>query len=114
MPAHIIRSLIGVRESAASENLHLCPNLPDAFMTAGRRYGITRVRCGGAEIGALEYRVIDRKKLLVSVDLPSGVSIQSVLVGENSEKSIQRGGRTCRFDAVNHERCSVRMSTTSS
>jgi len=38
MPAHIIRNILGVRETADRNQLLLSPNLPSEFMTRGRAY----------------------------------------------------------------------------
>jgi len=109
MPAHIIRSLLGVRETEDVNELGICPNLADSFMTPGKRYGIAGLRCSGAEGLAVEYRVIDGSRVAVSVGLHAGISIQSVLGANKTEKAVQRDGAAWRFEAENHERCILRL-----
>jgi Mannosylglycerate hydrolase MGH1-like glycoside hydrolase domain len=40
MPAHIIRNILGVRETADANELLLSPNLPSAFLIPGRAYAL--------------------------------------------------------------------------
>lgn len=40
MPAHIIRNILGIRETKDANRILLSPNLPQAFMTSGAGYGI--------------------------------------------------------------------------
>ena len=48
MPAHIIRNILGIRETGDPNRILLSPNLPPAFLETGRVYGIENLsfRCG--------------------------------------------------------------------
>lgn len=49
MPAHIIRNILGVRETADDKVLLLSPNLPRQFMVPGRTYALKNLTlCGRA------------------------------------------------------------------
>lgn len=56
MPAHIIRNIVGVRETADDNVLYLSPNLPREFMVPGRTYALKNLTlCGRAF--AVQYTV---------------------------------------------------------
>ena len=38
LPAHIMRSVIGIRESNEADKLWLCPNLPEEFLASDKAY----------------------------------------------------------------------------
>lgn len=56
MPAHIIRNILGVRETADENLLYLSPNLPHAFMVPGRTYALKNLTLWGRSF-AVQYTV---------------------------------------------------------
>ncbi|MGH9393980.1 MAG: hypothetical protein ACRD1E_07400, partial [Terriglobales bacterium] len=62
LPAHIIRSVIGMR--AEGERLALCPNFPEALAVQGRRYLIDNLQFRGDRLG-LEYEILGADRVRV-------------------------------------------------
>src|SRR5205823_6251164 len=60
MPAHIIRSLLGIRETQDPRELWVCPNLPQPLLAARKRYGLISLRCGTiADPFDIDYLILD-------------------------------------------------------
>lgn len=80
LPAHILRSIVGFRESATG--LELCPNLPAALALPGKRYAVRNLQFRG-DVLDLEYRVLHGGRIAVAGQW--------------------RGGRRFTLEARNHE-----------
>jgi len=57
LPAHIIRSVIGFRETAEAGKISLCPNLPEALAQEGKSYTVDNLAVGGERL-SLSYTVL--------------------------------------------------------
>jgi hypothetical protein len=110
MPAHITRSLIGLRETQDQRDIWVCPNLPADFLKAGKQYGLRRFRCGtAADRFDINYSVIDSRKIAVTVTFPNGTEIASVSADNQAVKQVNRENNQCQFEAFNNARYLLRL-----
>lgn len=82
MPAHIIRNILGIRETEDPDRLLLAPNLPRAFTTSGTEYGITSLSFIPGKL-SLRYVPRDEGKVEITGTCSSG----SVEVEDTSDGS---------------------------
>ena len=71
LPAHIIRNVIGIRETAEPNELLLAPNLPAAFMVPGRAYALDNLTLNSRNF-SVRYSVTGASVLAVSGKWPAG------------------------------------------
>jgi len=71
MPAHIIRNLLGIRETDHAEHLMITPNIPEAFQIAGRAYGVDTLplKCGPLSIS---YKLAEQGAMQITGKCGSG------------------------------------------
>ena len=98
MPAHIIRNILGVRETEDPNRIVLAPNLPRAFMTSGTEYGITNLSFRPGKL-SLRYAPRDKGK----VEVVGTCSTGSVWVEDASDGSrvATSASRKFSFEAQN-------------
>ena len=66
LPVHIMRNVIGIRESDRPRRLWLCPNLPEELMVPNRKYSLQSWRYRELTLN-LEYRVLDEQRIDISI-----------------------------------------------
>jgi hypothetical protein len=110
MPAHITRSLVGLRETQDPREMWVCPNLPADFLKAGKQYGLRRFRCGtAADRFDINYSVIDSRKIAVNVTFPNGTEVVSVRAGNQTVTQVNGENNQSQFEAFNNERYLLRL-----
>jgi Trehalase len=108
LPAHIIRSVIGLRDPQQPDELPLSPNLPNAFMVAGKTYRVLNLQCAGASL-ELAIRALDSKRVRVEGSWSGGRRSVAVRDARGADVSLQGTGSVWQFDGVNHEQYFVRL-----
>ncbi|HTU34184.1 MAG TPA: hypothetical protein VMF66_10320, partial [Candidatus Acidoferrum sp.] len=96
MPAHIIRNLLGVRETAEANVLSLRPNLPRKFMIPRRTYGLKNLTLCTRSF-ALQYTVEDGDTVKVEGNWDAG----EIQVEDVQATTITNGTNTFSFRAAN-------------
>jgi hypothetical protein len=110
MPAHIVRTLMGLRETQNQSDIWVCPNLPVDFLKPGEQYGLRRFRCGtAADRFDINYSVIDSTKIAVTVAFPNGTEVASVRSENQPLKQVNGENNPCQFEAFNNERYLLRL-----
>ena len=92
MPAHIIRNILGIRETLKSDRIILSPNLPQAFLIPGAVYGIESVALRPGRL-SVRYEVRKDGKLRIAGEC----SARSILVEENEDGSRVASGDLGHF-----------------
>ena len=92
MPAHIIRNILGIRETAKPDRIIVSPNLPQAFLNPGAVYGIESV---AMRPGRLSVRYEVRKDGKLSIE--GECSARSILVQANEDGSRVASGEHGHF-----------------
>lgn len=110
MPAHIIRSLVGARETHDPHEIWICPNLPQPLLAPGKHYGLTGFRCGTlADPLDIDYDIIDSVKISISVTCRTSTQITSVRVGNRVFTPSRQGTSRFEFRGSNNEQYLVRF-----
>jgi hypothetical protein len=110
MSAHILRSLVGLRETQDQREMWVCPNLPADFLKMGKQYGLRRFRCGTAgDRFDINYSVGDSRKIAVTVTAPNGTEVVSVSADNQEVKHINGEKNQCQFEALNNGRYLLRL-----
>jgi hypothetical protein len=110
MPAHIIRSLVGARETHDPHEIWICPNLPPALLEPGKHYGLTALRCGTvADPFGIEYDIVDSAKISITLTCSTGTQVTSVRAGNQVLRPSQAGTNRSEFRGSNNERYLVRF-----
>ena len=105
MPAHLIRSLLGIRETEDPAHFFICPNLPDHFLEAGREYSIRGVHHAGRDRLDVTYRVLEGKKLNVTGTWHGKTrTVSAVNQRSRTRTPLDQNDRSWQFEAANHER----------
>ncbi len=92
MPAHIIRNLLGVRETGEPDKVILAPNLPQALMKKGGTYGIDNVAFRRGKL-TLHYEVIDQDRVRVTGSCTAGL----IAVEDSANDARVAGGSSHTF-----------------
>ena len=106
MPAHIIRNLMGLRETEDSRRMILAPSFGASMARQGQRYGITGFSYGNHRLD-VAYTFADGQRIQVEVR-GAGV-IQAVTEVGGHPVRVEQANGSCRFDAVNHQRYEVTL-----
>ncbi len=109
MPAHIIRNLIGFRETDRPGQFVLGPGFGPALAGAGKRYTLQGLRYGGGRIG-VSYTFSDESHLTAELSLPSAAHVVSVArtTGEQGKFAQKDGG--WEIEMENFERYRITVS----
>lgn len=98
MPAHIIRNILGVRETSDPNQLSLSPNLPRALMTPGRRYGLENLSLCARRF-SVRFAISGDETIAVTGQWPAGeITVEDA--DDGSRMVSARGGFS--FSARNH------------
>jgi len=106
MPAHIIRNLLGVRETADPRRIILAPSFGPGLAIPEKRYGITGLACGGRRFD-LSYSFVGEQRIRVEARWPGG--IQAVRDADGRPAQMERTDDGFRFEVVNHQRYTVTL-----
>jgi hypothetical protein len=109
MPAHIIRTLVGFRETNEPLQLLVCPNLPSPLAENGKRYGICGLNYGRKRV-SLSFLFLDQQRLMVEMELPAKAEIKSVRADGGNTLEVKRQGTRWQFEAINHRPYMVQLS----
>ncbi len=108
LPAHIIRTLIGVRDPRQADELQLAPNLPDSFMVSGRSYRIVNLQYRVALL-ELAIHVLDPQRVRVEGTWSGSVRSVAVKDGKGASVALQGTGSAWQFEGGNHQHYVVRI-----
>lgn len=108
LPAHIIRGVIGFRETPEPDRFLICPNLPDSLAVKGKTYGVRGLNFHAGRLDLTSAMLDDRRIRLNGAW--SGGSIVSVSGPDQRPLKLERSDRTWHFEADNHQRYLVRIS----
>lgn len=109
LPAHIIRQLVGVRESARPGQLWLAPNLPAALLVPGRRYALLGLR-HGADWLDLEYECLAGDQIRISGAWRRGTRVEALAGADGRPAAAANLGSKFTFTAANHSRWRASLS----
>ncbi|HEY7209986.1 MAG TPA: trehalase family glycosidase [Bryobacteraceae bacterium] len=102
MPAHIIRNLLGIRETADAERLMMCPNLPAAWMTPGKSYALRNLPFGERRLN-VSYRVQDAAHVHVMLSGDGLLPIRSIRDSSGRASELETSSAGAQFTAVHRE-----------
>lgn len=108
MPAHIIRSLIGFRETGDDRRILICPNLPASWLRRDKRYGIVGLHFGSGRLD-LHFQVLDGGEIRIEGEWSGPVQAVSVTSGDARPRDIRKDSRKWQFVALNHQRYTVEL-----
>lgn len=98
MPAHIIRNLVGIRETSDPNLILLSPNLPKALMVPGKTYVLENMPLG-PNLLSVQYYVRNGDELEIQGTWPGAIHVEDatgkILAAANSPKVVA-------FQAKNH------------
>jgi hypothetical protein len=101
MPAHIIRNIIGFRESAEPGEFELSPSFGDALVSAGKRYALAGLPYAGRRI-SVSYAFSGEKQLTAELKLPVAARIVSVSDTHGEAVKFTRGEAGWQIPMENH------------
>lgn len=109
MPAHIIRNLIGFRETDDAGQFVLSPGFGPLLAQSGRQYGIAGLSYAKEKLG-LHFTFLDSRNLSAELDLPEPVRIQWIRSSSGQLLRFERNEVRWQFKAENHESYVVKLS----
>lgn len=101
MPAHIIRTLFGLRETGDPNRLMVCPNLPLVLAIPARRYALRGFQFGQRRLN-LQYEVTSSGDIQVTGHWNSGPAPHSIVDEKANKIEMHLSEAEWRFTAVNH------------
>ncbi|TAN23068.1 MAG: hypothetical protein EPN33_06140 [Acidobacteria bacterium] len=105
LPAHILRSVVGFRETTDSLRLELSPNLPEELAQAGRSYAVRNLRLGSDRLD-VRYDVRAGGEVRVTGTWAGGTRTVAA-----QGAALEASGRTFRFNVPNHTPVLLRLET---
>jgi hypothetical protein len=109
MPAHIIRTLMGFRETEIQGQVLICPNLPPSLGSEGKQYGIQGLNYGATRL-SLSYTLLSQERLLVDVECSGGIQVRSVYGEGGNALEVKRSPAHWQFEATNQSSYTVQLS----
>jgi hypothetical protein len=108
MPAHIIRNMIGFRETEDAGQFVLCPSFGSAFAAAGKRYALEGLSYAGRKL-SVSYTFSDAKQLSAGLHLPGQARIVSITRADGQPLKFARKETQWEAAMENHELYRVRI-----
>jgi len=108
MPAHIIRNMIGFRETKEAALFLLSPSFGPAFAAGGKRYALDGLPYAGQKMG-VSYAFSDQKQLTAELQMPTQVRIVSVTRADGQKVNFARKGTGWEVGMENHGQYRVRI-----
>ena len=108
MPAHIIRTIVGFRESEEAGEFVLSPGFGPALAIAGKRYALDGLPYAGQRMG-VSYAFSDEKQLMAQLKLPSQARIVSVSGANGEAVKFTRREAVWEIPMENYERYRVKV-----
>jgi hypothetical protein len=102
MPAHIIRNLIGFRETDTSGRFTLSPGFGSLLSGAGRRYGIAGLPYAKQRFG-LDFHFEDDRRLLITLEPSRPIAALSVTDSSGLPLEVKQNGNAWQFAAKNFD-----------
>jgi hypothetical protein len=110
MPAHIIRNLLGIRESNDPKEIWISPNLPESFLVPGKEYGLSGLSHGDkGDRFQLGYRV-GVNSLTARLNWIGSARVLSITAGGRQIRYTQNERSLLEFEASNNEPYLVHLS----
>jgi hypothetical protein len=108
MPAHMIRNLIGFRETGAVDQIILSPGFSSVLSGRDKQYGIARLPYAQQWI-SIQFTFEDDRNLHTEIELPQGTRVLSVTEIGGQPQKVEREGGRWQFKAVNYARYQVKL-----
>lgn len=108
MPAHIIRNLIGFRETDAVDQVILNPGFSPLLAASGKEYGISRLPYARQWI-SIQFKFVHGHDLCAEIELPQGTSVLSVVEIDGRPQPVEKENGRWRFKARNYTRYKVKL-----
>ena len=108
MPAHIIRTLIGFRESGEPGQFVLSPSFGPALAIGGKRYALKGLSYAGRMIG-VSYAFSGETQLTAELKLPPEARVISVSRANGEPAKFARKGGLWEVEMENYEQYHVRI-----
>lgn len=108
MPAHIIRNLIGFRETDDVERITLSPGFGPLLSGTGKRYGIEGLTYAKRRLN-LPFTFIDANRMVAELELAGSHQVASVVGPDGQLLTIQRAGLSAQFQVQNFARYRVEL-----
>src|SRR5579885_2684839 len=109
MPAHIIRNLLGFRETEVVGQFLLSPAFGPLLVGAGKQYGITDLLYAKKKLG-IHFTFQDERNLLAELDLPESSQVLSATDANGRSLQLNRSGNRWQFKTENYAGCVVKLS----
>ncbi len=109
MPAHIIRNLIGFRETKEPSQFVVSPNLPPPLDESGKRYSIRGLNYGTKRL-SVSVLFLDRQRISIEIEMTGESEIRSVRSEGGDKLHVKHQGARWVVDAINHHAYTVQLS----
>lgn len=109
MPAHIIRNVIGFRETEDAVRVWICPNFPIALARGGKQYAVAGLNYG-SDRANVHFRFADEQQVQVAILWSGARRVGSVQSSQGRAVQASFSGAECQFEAKNHERYLLELS----
>lgn len=109
MPAHIIRCILGFRETAHPNRLLICPNFPSLLANAGREFGIRGLHYGTGRLN-VSLTLVNQRRIIVRLGGAAGISVRAVRDKEGRATGMKRGEGEWEFGTRNGSTNEVELS----
>jgi mannosylglycerate hydrolase MGH1-like protein len=100
MPAHIVRNIVGFRETPLANRFALAPGFGSKLAGVGKRYRLEGLRYA-SHVVDLDFLFSDEHRLLISLTVSGGSPIVSVSDASGTPLKIKREGVAWQFEAKN-------------
>jgi len=106
MPAHILRNLMGLRETEDARRITLAPSFGPSLAGQGKRYGVSGFSYGRHRLD-VAYALADGERIQANVVVAGG--IEAVTDAAGHPLRLEQASGVCRFEVVNHGRYIVTL-----
>lgn len=100
MPAHVIRNIVGLRETDDPLRTTLAPGFPSSLAGLGRIYSLERLPWCGHSL-SIQFRFIDESRIEIAISSSRSLAIREVYDERKQPITIHRDGYSSRMELAN-------------
>lgn len=98
MPAHLIRNIVGLRETDDRQRAILAPGFPPSLAVPGREYALERIPWCGHSL-SIRFRFLDKSR--IQVDISGSLAVRALHNEQEEAVPIRREGSGAQAELAN-------------
>ncbi|HZZ37778.1 MAG TPA: hypothetical protein VFE06_01525 [Acidobacteriaceae bacterium] len=113
MPAHIVRNLVGLRETDDPQRAILAPGFPASLAAPGKEYALERIPWRGHSL-SIRFRFLDESRIQAAISGSGPLAVREVYSEQQQSLPIRRDGSAAEVELTNFGLYTIALAESSS